>query len=386
MNGRKHLTPRFWLFGHVLVGLGGLLVLILSSPQAAGQQAARSSGGLTSAEISRIVTAFTTRETQFRQALNKYSFKRDALVQSLGMGGQITGEYRRVSTFVFDDQGNRFERISFAPIATFPGVTPEDLEDLGGVNPFALEPSKIDRYDFRYVGKEKIDELDLYVFDVTPKVIPDPKKSKERLFTGRVWVEDQELHIVKTRGKGVPETKINKFPNVETYREEVDGRYFFPTYSFADEELVFDSGEVLHIRIKVRYSEFVLPHAKVTITEADGPEPAATPVPAVPSPPRTNPPQQINRQQPIESGVLNGRAIELPEPTVPPGAPKLSGKVLVRVVIDETGKVISAEVEDGRIELRLPALEAARKARFAPTLLEGQPVKVTGIINYRFYP
>jgi TonB family protein len=357
---------------------------VLSPAQVAAQQSTASSGGLSSAEISRIVTAFTAKEAEFRQALNKYSFKRDALVQSLGMGGQITGEFRRVSIFLFDEQGNRNEKVNFAPFATFGGVTPEDLDDLGGVNPFALEPSKIDRYNFKYVGKEKIDELDLYVFDVTPKVIPDPK-TKERLFTGRVWVEDHDLQIVKSRGKGVPETKINKFPNVETYREEIDGRYWFPTYSFADEELIFDSGEVLHIKMKVRYSDFVLPHTKVIITEADDQTPTPAPSAGVPMPQRPNTPQQIDRQQPIESGVLNGKAIELPEPKLPAGAPKLSGKVTVRVVIDETGKVISAEVEDGRIELRLPALEAARKARFSPTLLGGQRVKVTGILTYRFY-
>jgi len=67
------------------------------------------------------------------------------------------------------------------------------LEDLGGIQPFALEPSKISQYDFNMSAKKRLDELNLYVFDVTPKVIPDPKKSKERFFTGRVWVEDQDL-------------------------------------------------------------------------------------------------------------------------------------------------------------------------------------------------
>ncbi len=82
--------------------------------------------------------------------------------------------------------------------------------------------------------------------------MPDPKKTKERLFLGRVWVDDQDLQIVKTKGKGVPETKNNKFPIVETYREHIDGRYWFPTYSYADEELVFDNGNTLHVRMKVR--------------------------------------------------------------------------------------------------------------------------------------
>ncbi|MEK6283677.1 MAG: hypothetical protein AABN95_25260 [Acidobacteriota bacterium] len=223
------------------------------------------------AEVDRIVRAFTAKEDEFRRALNEYSFKRDALLQSLGMGGQVTGEYHRVSIFTFDDAGTRYEKISYFPMPSFASITQEDIDDLGGVSPFALEPAKADRYTFKYVGKEKIDELNLYVFDVSPKVMPDPKKIKERLFMGRIWVDDQDFQIVKTRGKGVPETKKNKFPTVETYREQI-GRFWFPTYSYADEQLVFDDGNVLHVRMKVRYTDFALARAKVKIIEVDGPE------------------------------------------------------------------------------------------------------------------
>jgi hypothetical protein len=259
------------------------IVLALASMSAA-QDGAIASTPLSQAEIDRVISAFTAKETQFRKALNQYSFKRDAIVQSVGMGQQITGEYHRVSLFTFDDQGNRYEKITFFPMPSFGGVTQEDLEDLGGIQPFALEPSKIPSYNIKYVGKEKIDELNLYVFDVTPKAVPDPKKSKERLFIGRVWVDDRDLQIVKTRGKGVPETKINKFPVVETYREHIDGRYWFPTYSYADDELLFDNGEVLHVRMKVKYSDFVPARATVTITEIDeaqstDPKPTPSPTP-----------------------------------------------------------------------------------------------------------
>ena len=236
------------------------------------QTSAAEPGTLSPAEIDRVIKTFTARETQFRRALNEYSFKRDAVLQSLGMGGQITGEYHRVSVFTFDDQGNRFEKINYFPMSSLPNVTQEDIDDLGGIQPFALEPAKIPQYTFKYVGKDKIDELSLYVFDVAPKVMPDPKKTKERLFMGRIWVDDQDLQIVKTRGKGVPETKQNKFPVVETYREQIDGRYWFPTYSYADEELIFDNGDSLHIRLKVRYSDFELARAKVKIIEIDDPD------------------------------------------------------------------------------------------------------------------
>ena len=152
---------------------------------------------------------------------------------------------------------------------SYGGVTQEDIDDLGGITPFALDPTKKDRYNFRYVGKEKIDELTLYVFDVAPKVIPDPKKTKERLYSGRIWVEDQDLQIVKTKGKGLPETKINKFPTVETYREQIDGKYWFPTYAYADEELIFDNGEALHVRLKARYTDFAPARADVKVIEVD---------------------------------------------------------------------------------------------------------------------
>lgn len=329
-----------------------------------------SNGSLDQAEIDRIIRAFTAKEVEFRNALNSYSFKRDALIQSVGMGGQVIGEYHRVSNFTFDDQGNRYERITFFPMSTMPEVTAEDIEDLGGIKPFALEPSNVDKYNFRYVGREKIDELNLYVFDVTPKVIPDPKKIKERLFSGRIWVEDQEFMIVKTRGKGVPETKINKFPTVETYRENIDGRYWFPTYSYADEELVFDNGGSLHVRMKVRYLDFTLTKGTLKVTEIG----------------ESEIPTDTGVAKPIEGGVLNSRALSLPKPVFPEEAKRLkvSGRVTVRVVIDENGRVISAKATDGPIPLRGAAEDAARKASFAPTTQDGITVKVTGLLTYDF--
>src|SRR5689334_12646026 len=214
------------------VAVVALLVLTAVDTSAQVQPQPATTGPADTIDSARIIKAFTTKEAEFRRALNSYSFKRDALMQKIGMGGQVIGEYHRVSQFTFDDQGNRYEKISFFPMSTLPEVTTGDVEDLGGVDPFALEPANIGKYNIRYAGKEKIDELNLYIFDVEPKVMPDPKKVKDRLFKGRIWVDDQDLQIVKTKGKGVPETKKNKYPTVETYREHIDGKYWFPTYSY----------------------------------------------------------------------------------------------------------------------------------------------------------
>lgn len=201
------------------------------------------------------------------------------------MGGQITGEYRRVSQFVFTDQNERFEKITYFPQSTLTELTftQEDLEDLGGVQPFALETSKIDQYDFKYIGKEHLDELDTYVFDVAPKVLP--KKVSERFFLGRVWVDDQDLQIVKVKGKGVPEGD-QRFPVFETYREQIDGRYWFPTYTSADDELVFPKGQSVHIRMLVRYTDYKRFRSEVKVTELDEApeEPSQRPRQPVPPP------------------------------------------------------------------------------------------------------
>ncbi|MDX6695293.1 MAG: hypothetical protein QOF02_2896 [Blastocatellia bacterium] len=271
------------------------LLIVCPATGAFGQQPAKTSqltsGTPSAAEVERIIKAFSAKETEFRHALNSYAFKRDAVIQEIGMGGQIAGEYHRVSNFSFDNEGKRFEKITFFPIPTFPGVTAEDIEDLSGVNPFALEQEKISQYNFAYAGKEQIDELTLHVFDVTPKMKLDPNKSKDRYFIGRIWVDDRDYQIVKSKGKGVPETKDNKFPIVETYREQIDGRYWFPTYSYADEDLVYDNGFVMHIRIRVRYTDFHPGRASVKIIEDDGvevqdekpkPTPTPSPTPAKP--------------------------------------------------------------------------------------------------------
>lgn len=238
---------------------------------------------LSQAEIDRIVKRFTENEREFRGALTSYVFNRFATINTLGLGGQITGTYRRDSFMTFSQDGARFEKILFAPIATtYPGlVTPEDLEDLGGVNAFALEPSAVSQYHISYIGTERIDELNLYVFDVTPKVIPDPKKTKQRLFTGRIWVDVDDLMIVKSRGKGVPETKTNKFPIVETTRAQIDGKYWFPVDARADDELVFESGDVLRLRMRIRYADYRLGRSEVRILD-DEPTPIPLPTPKKP--------------------------------------------------------------------------------------------------------
>ncbi len=263
--------------------------LSLAAAAAFGQTASTvTKVDLPQAEIDRIVKKFTENEALFREALNIYAFNRYAALSTVGMGGQVTGTFRRDSYLTFSQAGERFEKILFAPISTVTDltITAEDIENLGGINPFAIEPRVANLYSFTYLGKEKIDELNLYVFDVAPKVAPDPKKGEGKYFQGRIWVDDEDLMIVKSKGKAVPEKK-QRFPVVETTRENVDGKYWFPSYSASDDELVFDNGHAVKIKFRVRYKDYKLGRSDVRLVgeeELVKDEPAATPTPEVKKP------------------------------------------------------------------------------------------------------
>jgi TonB family protein len=207
--------------------------------------------------------------------------------------------------------------------------------------------------------------------------MPDPKKTKDRLFLGRVWVDDQDLQIVKAKGKAVPETKTNKFPVVETYREQIDGKFWFPTYVYADDDLIFDNGTDVRIRMQVKYTDYKVGRGKVTITELEEVKPENE---------AANPGNRPRPRGPVESGDLNSKATDLPKAVYPGEARKLhvTGQVKVRVIVDETGRVLSADIVSGPKQLWMAAIEAARKARFQPTLVGDTAVKITGILTYDF--
>jgi len=267
--------------------LFGLIILCVSSLGAVAQNANIVKKDLSQAEIDRIVKAFTANETQFRNALTSYVFNRSASISTVGMGGQISGTYRRDSALTLANDGTRIEKILHAPVSTLTEITisAADIDNLSGVDQFAIEPAVAANYNFTYLGKEKIDELDLYVFEVALKVMPDPKKIKKRFFGGRIWVDDRDLMIVKTKGKAFPLPKGEQFPVVETWRENVDGKYWFPSLASSDDELVFDSGQVVKVKMRVKYTDYAVGKSEVRIVddeEETKEEPKPTPTPKKP--------------------------------------------------------------------------------------------------------
>ena len=213
-----------------------------------------------------IIRRFTTRESELREVFKEYSYIQESKLQVIGPADTISGEFFQVSEFVFNDAGKRIERILKAPQPTLDKagltMTQEDKNAFINLQPFALAAEDLPNYTVTYVGKEKVDQLDTYVFDVTPKVVGNKKeleklkrqKIEGKFFQGRIWVDDQDLQIVKSAGKVVPEFQ-QRFPKFETYRENIDGRYWFPTYTYGDDNLEFDNFRI-HVRMVTRYKNY----------------------------------------------------------------------------------------------------------------------------------
>jgi hypothetical protein len=146
-----------------------------------------------------------------------------------------------------------------------------------------LTTNEIPNYDVRYLGREKVDEIGCYVFSVKPKKMVQGK----RYFEGQIWVDDRDLQIVKTYGKGVGLMKRNEdqqFPKFETYREQIDGKYWFPTYTRADDTLHFRDSTV-RIRMLVKYQDYKRYEGRSTIKYGDVVESPASPAAPAPAPP-----------------------------------------------------------------------------------------------------
>jgi len=220
-----------------------------------------------------IIQKFAAKEAEFRDARNNYTYRQSVKIQVLDPSGNPTNEkWEEVSDIIFSPDGKRMDKVVYAPVSTLErlSLTPEDLQDLRNVQPFVLTSADIGEYDVRYLGREKLDEIGCYAFSVKPKKLTTGK----RYFEGEIWVDDRDLQIVKTYGKGVGELKSGSsknqaFPKFETYREQVDGKYWFPTYTHADDTLHFKNNDDIRMRMTVKYQDYKKYEGKSTIKYGD---------------------------------------------------------------------------------------------------------------------
>ncbi len=219
------------------------------------------SGGLT---VEQMVVRMGEREADFARARLAYTFRQSVKVQTISDdNGKPDGEYQQVTDVVFNKDGKREERVVFAPQNTLERVmmSPSDFEDIEHRLPFILTTEDLPLYDVTYAGRQKVDDLDTYVFDAKPKVMEKGK----RYFQGKVWLDQQDLEIVLVNGKSVPDDKRKGHedlsPPYTTYYEQVDGKYWFPTYTKAEGVLHFDGGngymsESVQLRTIVKYTDY----------------------------------------------------------------------------------------------------------------------------------
>jgi hypothetical protein len=213
-----------------------------------------------------IIQQFAAKESEFQEALNHYTYRRTAKVDTIDDDtNKVSGEWYEVDDVIFDSTGRRTEKVVFAPASTLDQggimMSPSDLQDIQHGYPFVLTKEDIPQYDVKYVGRQKVDEIDCYVFDVSPKAI----QKNKRYFLGRIWVDTTDLQIVVSNGNIVPDDtrkdKEDLHPPFMTWRAQVDGHYWFPVYTKGEGILHFAGGnftmqEDVHIRDIIKYSDY----------------------------------------------------------------------------------------------------------------------------------
>jgi len=206
--------------------------------------------------VDQIIQRFAAKEKDFRAARAHYTYRQSNIIQTLE-GSTVDGEYRQDWDVNFDTHGKRSIAVTYAPAPTLSRIsmTSEDTNDLQNVMPFVLTTDEIPDYNILYVGQQREDELQTYVFDISPKQID----KNHRRFEGRIWVDNHDFQIVKTYGKSVPDLRSGKdenlFPRFTTYREQIDNVYWFPTYTTARDTLHFKGGDV-DIRVIIKYTDY----------------------------------------------------------------------------------------------------------------------------------
>jgi hypothetical protein len=241
----------------------------------------------TDPELQRIIEKFAEKESEFLLARERYTYRQTVRVEDFDGGGAAGGRYDLVSDIVFTGAGKRTERIVRAPISTIKFVTfsPEDEQDIRSVQPFVLNTKELPKYHVRYLGREKLDEIDTLVFAVKPKELV----SGERYFSGIAWVDEQDLQIVKTYGRATGKLKRGndqRFPKFETFREQIDGKYWFPVLTRADDTLYFQDS-VVRLKMRVKYEDYKQFKGETKITFGEEvPSTGAKPDAPKPAPPK----------------------------------------------------------------------------------------------------
>jgi len=204
-----------------------------------------------------IIGRFAALEQTYKQQREHYTYRQVVRLQTISENGFPDGEYDDTFDVTFDNQGERVTKEVSHPRDTLRRirVTPEDIDDMRNRLPFILTTDEIPEYNIKYRGQQDTSGTHCYVFDISPKAIAEG----QRYFEGRIWVDGKQYQIVKSSGKAVPDlynqNGENFFPSFTTYRELVDGKYWFPSYTKSDDYLHFSS-QTVHVVETVDYTNY----------------------------------------------------------------------------------------------------------------------------------
>lgn len=220
---------------------------------------------LSSAEIQEILGKMAAMESEVAQARDNFMYRQSVKVQELTDEGKVGGEFDLISDIVFTPGGKRQEYVVQGPTNTLQNISLDvgDQEDLRNIQPFVLSGDEIRKYQIDYLGSETL-EVPCYVFSVKPKKL----EAGNRYFEGQIWLSEHDFQIVKSYGRGVGSARVGfdtRYPKFETHRKKVDGKYWFPAYTIADDTLDFQAG-LQRIRMIVRYEKYKQFTSTVTIT------------------------------------------------------------------------------------------------------------------------
>lgn len=208
--------------------------------------------------VEEIIKRLSANEEAMLHAREGFTFRKTVRIQELDDKGQTTGEFQLVTDTAVGSDGKLTEKVVSRPTSTMTvlNVVEEDTDLLKRIPLFPLTVSQEPKYNLTYLGKQKLDEIEAYIFQVKPKQVERTKA----LFDGVIWVDTADFAIVKTTGKWITELGEVKpqqlpFSTFDSLRENVAAKQWFPAYMRSDTTIPIKTGDV-HIRLTVLWQNY----------------------------------------------------------------------------------------------------------------------------------
>ncbi len=205
-----------------------------------------------------IIQGFAKKEDVYQAARPQYAYRKTIRIQEFGLDGKPAGEYTATYDAVRSSDGKLYEKAIAAPESTLEYLQfePEDAQVLTHIPAYPVTASQLSKYNLQYLNTEKVDEVDCYIFQVSPKTLD----RQHPYFDGILWIDQKYLEVVKSYGKWVTDLGDMHPPTLpfsmfETYRENVEGKYWFPDYTRSDGIYKMKDRDI-PVRVTIKWSNF----------------------------------------------------------------------------------------------------------------------------------